>query len=257
MKFWDLSFCDCCYIRICLLYSPRMWRWSHHRISHALHKSVFSTYVEVILVIFIIWHLQSSILHVCGGDPFEPDGYTWNLWYSPRMWRWSLRYIFISHLPSVFSTYVEVILIMFLALPDNWSILHVCGGDPMGNQFLINILSYSPRMWRWSLHKVGLPFQQVVFSTYVEVIPWSFPEKKRTTGILHVCGGDPLFLHRHPERCLYSPRMWRWSQAGLQQTNSFISILHVCGGDPISRNELTGKYQYSPRMWRWSYISVS
>ena len=26
MKFGDLLFCDCCYIGICLLYSPRVWR---------------------------------------------------------------------------------------------------------------------------------------------------------------------------------------------------------------------------------------
>ena len=51
---------------------------------------------------------------------------------------------------DVFSTYVEVILVMLLALKTYQSILHVCGGDPLGFDD------------SWA--------KKAVFSTYVEVI---------------------------------------------------------------------------------------
>ena len=69
MKFWDLLFCDCCYIGICLLYSPRVWRWSLRSLNRWFGSSVFSTCVEVILY-FLDYEAQyTGILHVCGGDP--------------------------------------------------------------------------------------------------------------------------------------------------------------------------------------------
>ena len=54
-------------------YSPRMWRWSwiHEKIKQ--YFAVFSTYVEVILGSFTLEDLMNSILHVCGGDPFDPS----------------------------------------------------------------------------------------------------------------------------------------------------------------------------------------
>ena len=69
MKFGDLLFCDCCYIGICLLYSPRVWRWS-------LPELIFKS-------------IRVSILHVCGGDPLDIDVPGSGTQYSPRVWRWS------------------------------------------------------------------------------------------------------------------------------------------------------------------------
>ena len=48
----------------------------------------------------------------------------------------------------VFSTYVEVILMLDEHKKYQWGILHVCGGDPMlvGSLDLCKV--YSPRMWR-------------------------------------------------------------------------------------------------------------
>ena len=49
---------------------------------------------------------------------------------------------------SVFSTYVEVILIILLKKLQTISILHVCGGDPDLEPLHIAHQLYSPRMWR-------------------------------------------------------------------------------------------------------------
>ena len=51
-------------------YSPRMWRWSWlYRAEWCLYM-VFSTYVEVILMPKLELLVRTSILHVCGGDPY-------------------------------------------------------------------------------------------------------------------------------------------------------------------------------------------
>ena len=49
---------------------------------------------------------------------------------------------------SVFSTYVEVILLKKVLDGQKRRILHVCGGDPHTNDYLKKKLEYSPRMWR-------------------------------------------------------------------------------------------------------------
>ena len=70
-----------------------------------------------------------------------------------------------------------------------FSILHVCGGDPFGVFF--------------TSHNIN------VFSTYVEVILSWLMKLQTVKGILHVCGGDPGGMTRiHPHE-MYSPRMWR------------------------------------------------
>ena len=110
MKFWDLSFCDCCYIRICLLYSPRMWRWSSFWGFHLLRCRVFSTYVEVILFRASILVILVGILHVCGGDPSDDVYNRSTVEYSPRMWRWSWWKEQSNWWKLVFSTHVKVLL---------------------------------------------------------------------------------------------------------------------------------------------------
>ena len=153
------------------MYSPRMWRWSPTLTIRSLRMSVFSTYVEVIPTQSGMRITKSCILHVCGGDPgslvaFEP-GYK----YSPRMWRWSYHASSAIHTITVFSTYVEVILLCKSISLVNPGILHVCGGDPKDTEFSKEKMAYSPRMWRWSFASLGCLYSSPVFSTYVEVIP--------------------------------------------------------------------------------------
>ena len=48
----------------------------------------------------------------------------------------------------VFSTYVEVILIIAKLLIFSSGFLHVCGGDPKVMQYIYSAGKFSPRMWR-------------------------------------------------------------------------------------------------------------
>ena len=155
------------------VYSPRMWRWSRTHNFFIISSDVFSTYVEVIPSIPVNLLNVMGILHVCGGDPWCGLNVDGNIRYSPRMWRWSRQEQINGKPLPVFSTYVEVIL--------RWSrndwpcsgILHVCGGDPKYGVVPCNETMYSPRMWRWSSTNLREKINEKVFSTYVEVIPWT------------------------------------------------------------------------------------
>ena len=91
-------------------FSPRMWRWSWNWWRLNRWRGVFSTYVEVILSYRKGANVPSRFLHVCGGDPASYSNYSKNIWFSPRMWRWSCNIVAIKSRNIVFSTYVEVIL---------------------------------------------------------------------------------------------------------------------------------------------------
>ncbi len=127
------------------------------------------------------------------------------------MWRWSQWLLYCGQIWSVFSTYVEVILNPAFLLLHSTCILHVCGGDPVCQRRQSRRIGYSPRMWRWSYlphYKTDL---NIVFSTYVEVIPLLSMIYPAMCCILHVCGGDPEQEERPMSKIVYSPRMWRWS----------------------------------------------
>ena len=192
-------------------YSPRMWRWSWTIGFVNMLILVFSTYVEVILPNSPSPASTACILHVCGGDPKLKTNRDFNVVYSPRMWRWSLLSLNWLSSYSVFSTYVEVIPTLPPELVLVVSILHVCGGDPSIPTSWPSKSGYSPRMWRWSSASAVLSALVSVFSTYVEVIPYTSEDQRRTACILHVCGGDPHRKVVSVRIDKYSPRMWRWS----------------------------------------------
>ena len=91
--------------------SPRMWRWSRPNARRLHERAVFSTYVEVILDCISPESKQQCVLHVCGGDPIAVSAVALEIVCSPRMWRWSCWFSFKTCAISVFSTYVEVILV--------------------------------------------------------------------------------------------------------------------------------------------------
>ena len=154
-----------------IAYSPRMWRWSWCPSWECRVQWVFSTYVEVIPQNVYDKQNNASILHVCGGDPHTKVDWLNEVRYSPRMWRWSPAPTTWNISATVFSTYVEVILIVSCSFYFPSRILHVCGGDPKGITASHKFFVYSPRMWRWSQ-------------------PWKDHGTTRKS-ILHVCGGDP------------------------------------------------------------------
>ena len=49
---------------------------------------------------------------------------------------------------TIFSTYVEVILLLDSSQPAVVDFLHVCGGDPIVVRFKAIKARFSPRMWR-------------------------------------------------------------------------------------------------------------
>ena len=87
--------------------------------------------------------------------------------------------------------------------------LHVCGGVSEANHAGLNMLQFSPRMWRCFLNALKINVNPLVFSTYVEV----FPEKSFASfvlrGFLHVCGGVSLPVAQKHSKDPFSPRMWR------------------------------------------------
>ena len=168
-----------------------MWRWSSAEPKLDQVIQVFSTYVEVILNGGDLGPASGCILHVCGGDPTLCNSLVIELKYSPRMWRWSYDHVWNVRSYEVFSTYVEVIPAAGFSPPDSNSILHVCGGDPNVPYPAKTLLSYSPRMWRWSQCAIKVDDSQLVFSTYVEVILFVARAEYLGISILHVCGGDP------------------------------------------------------------------
>ena len=150
---------------------------------------------------------------MCGGDPKLQPAFDKVGKYSPRVWRWSLMLHKPFKLLLVFSTCVEVILLRntFASLVE--SILHVCGGDPIIVVIAELMCMYSPRVWRWSYDDSKKSTTNSVFSTCVEVIPRKRFKKSTTSGILHVCGGDPTVIEDTKLSWKYSPRVWRCSYA--------------------------------------------
>ena len=159
----NASFCQ-------FLFSPRMWRWSYVWNTHSSRLNVFSTYVEVILTPFFKSCAFCCFLHVCGGDPEWRESNYKVILFSPRMWRWSYWLVDLDRVNTVFSTYVEVILVNYHLSISYFRFLHVCGGDPNLFNAMLDKIEFSPRMWRWSWVSPKLISSISVFSTYVEVI---------------------------------------------------------------------------------------
>ena len=127
-----------------------MWRWSYLLVLRRQSIQVFSTHVEVIPIVSSKQVILVSILHTCGGDPRAFAVYLYALQYSPHMWRWSQLADIKTNISNVFSTHVEVIPVRLFPGSRLWSILHTCGGDPVGDYVRKIGQGYSPHMWRWS-----------------------------------------------------------------------------------------------------------
>ena len=117
-------------IRVQFRFSPRMWRWSLGGWIKSWSSIIFSTYVEVIPTCWIHSNTDWYFLHVCGGDPYLYPFANTSWAFSPRMWRWSYDYVMSPDFSMIFSTYVEVILLLWVCAPPGTNFLHVCGGDP-------------------------------------------------------------------------------------------------------------------------------
>ena len=110
------------------IFSPRMWRCFQHLFSMIPRANIFSTYVEVFLLCLRCSLLYEDFLHVCGGVSKEIFVQGTAEEFSPRMWRCFFKAGYSRSITKIFSTYVEVFLILALPSIDTLHFLHVCGG---------------------------------------------------------------------------------------------------------------------------------
>ena len=70
------------------------------------------------------------------------------------------------------------------------------------------------------------------------------------SGILHVCGGDPIICIRENQQYLVFSTYVEVIPNDNRLENLEWCILHVCGGDPVVGVPWLSRNSYSPRMWR-------
>ena len=174
------------------IFSPRMWRCFHECSSVGSHRRIFSTYVEVFLLVRIELCRRSDFLHVCGGVSKHIVHAFALTEFSPRMWRCFWEFTFARPSRVIFSTYVEVFPCPEPEPESRCDFLHVCGGVSrlIGSARRCKI--FSPRMWRCFCLFVRTFLISKIFSTYVEVFPWSLSRSHPSLHFLHVCGGVSL-----------------------------------------------------------------
>ena len=152
-------------------FSPRMWRCFSITLPKGHTWKLFSTYVEVFLQAFQVRKALFAFLHVCGGVSEHGLLDVLNTRFSPRMWRCFRMCICILKNDYLFSTYVEVFLLMAVFSKVQRAFLHVCGGVSLVVLAVVPLPSFSPRMWRCFQVVVLMLRPSLLFSTYVEVFP--------------------------------------------------------------------------------------
>ena len=170
---------------------------------------VFSTCVEVNRRDGFAGLDSGRLLHVRGGQPRQPYRARLPTASSPRAWRSTASPTSWADAELVFSTCVEVNLVLRVASTRSWSLLHVRGGQPvLKNRNGVGRLS-SPRAWRSTYGLDESHGYRAVFSTCVEVNPLPDVADKSSGRLLHVRGGQPLKMRTRPPKCRSSPRAWR------------------------------------------------
>ena len=152
---------------------------------------------------------KRSFLHACGGVSSALSAIIRITEFSPRMWRCFYMANPYAYLCEVFSTHVEVFLILTLGLIAVLSFLHACGGVSSMSLMDIKSVSFSPRMWRCFFPRRMRHSASKVFSTHVEVFLTSDKVSASSASFLHACGGVSWDGRHHGRFREFSPRMWR------------------------------------------------
>ncbi len=192
-----------------LVSSPRPWRCFLPDRAGGHAAAVFSTPVEVFLR---RWRLRNSdycLLHARGGVSENASGAAGEFESSPRPWRCFHYEIPRDKRRDVFSTPVEVFLMLSGALISLLSLLHARGGVS-GPQHRENaIRRSSPRPWRcFSMVNAG-SHDKKVFSTPVEVFHACWRATAPCMGLLHARGGVSGSTTPVVGWMASSPRPWR------------------------------------------------
>ena len=152
--------------------SPCMWGWSwiigissHQKSVFPMYVGgwslliifnqsifdVFPMYVGVILTYRSSCKKQTSVPHVCGGDPICCSCFSTRFMCSPCMWGWSHVQAWKTLKHLVFPMYVGVILFCHNLTVVESCVPHVCGGDPDLQAQEVKEVMCSPCMWGgWS-----------------------------------------------------------------------------------------------------------
>ena len=233
-------------------------------------EEIFSTYVEVFPEHDREMRKLLHFLHVCGGVSSLTQICFLPALFSPRMWRCFPVATASKPAVYIFSTYVEVFLLVISQLTIFVNFLHVCGGVSPPVERVVAVTEFSPRMWRCFHHFDRRGGHGKIFSTYVEVFPENGFTSIMKKYFLHVCGGVFRCNEYHLEHHGFSPRMWRCFLDRLTTciTSTIFStyvevfpngnmspfvlnhFLHVCGGVSGSWERHPGTGKFSPRMWR-------
>ena len=131
---------------------------------------------------------QSSFLHACGDVSLCMATLIRRVAFSPRMWR---CFHFLSPLfpfGRVFSTHVEMFLVLYPPAMKAYRFLHACGDVSMQRLYDVGGLRFSPRMWRCFHKRSQGNERRQVFSTHVEMFPSSTLLFFLGAGFLHACG---------------------------------------------------------------------
>ena len=128
--------------------SPRPWRCFENERRTSPSHDVFSTSVEVFLMIACTTRLHSRLLHVRGGVSNHETSQSADNQSSPRPWRCFLPTLFSRELHKVFSTSVEVFLPSITCTVFVLSLLHVRGGVSELDIGCFFRARSSPRPWR-------------------------------------------------------------------------------------------------------------
>ena len=125
-------------------------------------------------------------------------------------------------------------------------------------------------MWRCFHNLLPLVVIKCIFSTYVEVFPFSSSHSYLLFNFLHVCGGVSGLVRALDQAWQFSPRMWRCFSIIMVSLIAFVifstyvevfhlvldrfvdrrDFLHVCGGVSIGQSAFCSSTLFSPRMWR-------
>ena len=165
-----------------------MWRCFSESHKKELYDYVFSTHVEMFLVVFMIPVLLLRFLHACGDVSKRISRTLCSSLFSPRMWRCFYERAGEERAGWVFSTHVEMFRSRLISRRNLMSFLHACGDVSRQEDEAPWRRLFSPRLWRCFRSVYGRSFLLTVFSTHVEMF---LAMRFRSIGqvrFLHACG---------------------------------------------------------------------
>ena len=133
--------------------------------------------------------MAKGFLHASGGVSAVKTAECIYIMFSPRQWRCFSQLFLFLLLTQVFSTPVEVFLAKSLKRSRSNCFLHASGGVSFYGYKELNIARFSPRQWRCFQQQKNSLNCVIVFSTPVEVFPFSHKKTKLYDCFLHASGG--------------------------------------------------------------------